>query len=159
MKILVISDSHGETEDLRWLLEQIYNEYGPMDAFIHCGDGAADLERLRSWILKRNTGASFYFVRGNCDFGAELPVSLQLELEGVKIFVAHGHTYYVKTTLSELDSVSRNEHCSLTLYGHTHIPNWEMRSTLMVNPGSARNGRAALITVQHGQSDAKLLEY
>ena len=118
-----------------------------------------DLERLRSWILKRNAGAQFWTVQGNCDYGADLPVSLKLDLEGVRIFVAHGHTYYVKTTLAELDAASRNERCSLTLYGHTHIPNWEMRSTLMVNPGSATNGRAALITVQHGQSDAKLLEY
>lgn len=159
MKILVISDSHGETEDLRWLLEQIHNEYGPMDAFIHCGDGAADLERLRSWIMKKNAGASFYFVCGNCDFGADLPVSLKLDLEGVRIFVAHGHTYYVKTTLAELDAASRAEHCSVTLYGHTHIPNWEMRGTLMVNPGSVRNGRAALINIANGQAEAKLLEY
>lgn len=159
MKILVISDSHGEINDLKWLLEQVYNDYGPMDALIHCGDGINDVEMIRGSIGKQNPGILIYTVAGNCDFRTDAPLSQIIETEGVTIYVTHGHLYGVKTDLSELDRVSASKNCSLTLYGHTHIPNWEMKRTLTVNPGSARDGRAALVTVGNGTYSAKLLEY
>ena len=159
MKILVVSDSHGETEDLRWVLERVCQDYGPMNAFIHCGDGGADLLRLRNSLLKQNPNASFHTVAGNCDLREDIPTALKLTFDGVNIFVAHGHTFYVKSGLAEIDQASASEHCVLTLYGHTHVPNWEMRKTLNVNPGAAYKGRAALITVENGTVKADLLEY
>lgn len=158
-KIIVFSDSHGEMNDFRWLAEQIIREYGPLDGFIHCGDGARDFEQLRNWLLKDNPQAELWQVSGNCDFAPSLPNWTVIEQENVRILITHGHRFHVKSDLNLLDQFAEKQGCVLTLYGHTHIANWEMRSTLLVNPGSVRQGRAALLTLNDGQFDAKLLEY
>jgi len=43
MKILVVSDSHGNTV----MLQRIIDREWPFDRLVHCGDGAADLLRVR----------------------------------------------------------------------------------------------------------------
>ena len=159
MRILAVSDSHGETEELRWLFDEIRREYGAMDIFIHCGDGSTDLRRIQPYLLKNNPGAVMYTVSGNCDLGNDLPSDLILEFDGTRIFVTHGHRYGVKTSLDDLDRKASSERCSLALYGHTHIANWEMKSVLLVNPGSAIKGRAAMISLENGNVNASLLEY
>ena len=46
MRIIVLSDTHGEETTVRWLLEQAWKTLGPVDAYLHCGDGAGDAAPL-----------------------------------------------------------------------------------------------------------------
>ena len=159
MKIAVFSDSHGDTDELRWLAEEIVKEHGPINGFIHCGDGIHDFEHIQNYLIKINGPAEFWEVAGNCDFAPHLPDWKIVELEGIRVFLTHGHRFHVKSDLSEIDQFAVDKDCSLILYGHTHVANWEMRSCLLVNPGTAKKGRAALITINAGHFDAQLLEY
>ena len=159
MKIAVFSDSHGDHDELRWLAEEIIKEHGPLDGFIHCGDGINDLEHIQEYLIKINGPAEFWQVAGNCDYAPHIATWQIIELEGIKVFVSHGHRFHVKSDLNEIDQFAADRNCSLILYGHTHIANWEMRSCLLVNPCTTQKGRAALITLADGHFDAQLLEY
>ena len=35
MRIIVLSDTHGEETTVRWLLEQAWRTLGPVDAYLH----------------------------------------------------------------------------------------------------------------------------
>lgn len=160
MRALVMSDSHGSVDALRWLLEQCWQRVGPVDAYIHCGDGARDFEALQGLMLDRDANAALYSVRGNCDFlGADMPGVLVAPFGGTKLFVTHGHLYRVKSTLYQLDEAAEEHGCAIALYGHTHEPLVETRRTLMINPGSAADGRMALLEVTDGRPRVNLMTF
>lgn len=91
MKLLVFSDSHGNPA----YMQEMIARHRTADAVIFLGDGARDIEAMR--VLYPET--AFYSVRGNCDFGADLPDELVLDLGGARIFCTHGHNYNVKSDL------------------------------------------------------------
>jgi len=160
MRAIVLSDSHGEEHTLRWMLEQAWKTIGPVDAYIHCGDGAHDFARLENFIRARDEHAAFYGVRGNCDFMAhDLPDFRLIGLGGANILVTHGHLYRVKSTLTYLEDAAREHGCSIALFGHTHKACMEIRHALLVNPGSAADGRMALLEVEDGRPRLQLLSF
>ena len=159
MRLIVLSDSHGDDFTLRWMLEQAWKTLGPVDAYVHCGDGAHDLEYLQNFIRSRDEHAAFYSVRGNCDFCTDLPDQQVLHLGGARIFLTHGHRYHVKSTLSYLSDAASEHECTLALFGHTHIATAEMRSALLINPGSAAKGRMAVVEITNGKPRWDLLAF
>ena len=46
LRALVLSDIHGDDTGLRWLLEQVWKDVGPIDAYLCLGDGVRDFERV-----------------------------------------------------------------------------------------------------------------
>ena len=62
----------------------------------------------------------FLAVRGNCDFGSDLPLTGEFTAQGVKIFYTHGHYYGVKSGLYTLACAARERGAQVALYGHTH---------------------------------------
>lgn len=160
MRCIVLSDSHGHDGNVRWMLEQLWKTTGPVDCYIHCGDGAYDFQRLENFIRARDEHAALYNVRGNCDFGIEgLQEKQVLSLGGARVLVTHGHRYHVKSTLTYLDDAARENGCTLALFGHTHQPTMEMRHALLVNPGSAADGRMALVELNDGKPRVNLLSF
>lgn len=160
MKIAVMSDSHGHESDLRWMLERLWLQVGPVDAYVHCGDGAGDFERLDGFIRRRDPYAGLLGVRGNCDyFGTDLPEIRSFALEGINILITHGHRQQVKQGMSLLMGEAVQRGCGLALFGHTHQPLVVEGEAVLVNPGSARNGRMALVTVEKGRILPQLLEF
>ena len=103
MRAIVLSDSHGDDTNLRWMLEQCWRMVGPVDAYIYCGDGARDFQRLENFIRARDEHALLIGVKGNCDFFDDVPEITQITLGGVKILVTHGHRFQVKRTYAALD--------------------------------------------------------
>ena len=88
MRILVVSDTHGNDAGLRGaLLAQPKAE-----VVIHLGDGEEEVQRARGSFPEK----MFLQVRGNCDWGSSLPVVGEYTVDGVKIFYTHGHLYGVK---------------------------------------------------------------
>jgi len=160
MRAIVLSDSHGAEDTLRWMLTECWKQVGPVDAYLHCGDGAREFARLAAFLHARDEHALLMGVRGNCDFACrDVPETQVLSLGGARIFMTHGHLYRAKATLLDLDYAARERECSITLFGHTHQPCVETRGTLMINPGSAADSRLALLEVDEGRPRVRLLSF
>ena len=159
MRVIVLSDSHGEENNLRWMLEQCWRWVGPVDAYIHCGDGARDFQRVANFIRTRDEHALLIGVRGNCDFFEDVPELEVITLEGAKLLITHGHRFQVKSTYAALDIEAKRRGCAAALFGHTHIPCVEQRNTLLVNPGSACGDTLALLTIEQGVVKAEIMDF
>lgn len=131
MRILVISDTHGDSNTLhRVILSQ-----PKAQVVIHLGDGADDMDDERFLYPEK----MFLQVRGNCDWGSALPPVGQIQLENRKIFYTHGNLYNVKYNLDEIKLAARLQKADILLFGHTHVPYTEFDKGLYVmNPGSLR---------------------
>lgn len=158
LRALVLSDIHGEDTTLRWLLEQVWKETGPIDAYLCLGDGVRDFDRVESFIRQRDEHALMYAVKGNNDWCDE-PLLRIIELGGVRIFMTHGHNQRVKSTMHYLQDAVRNANCDVGLYGHTHCPDIEMNVPLLVNPGAVCRERCALLEIRDGKARARLLDF
>ncbi len=126
-RVGVISDTHG------LLRPEAVEALRGSDFIVHAGDvGSADvLPVLRG--LAPVTAA-----RGNVDTGAwahALPLTAELEVEGVSVLVYHGHLGFEANTRDYQAVVS----------GHSHRPGIETRAdVLYLNPGSAGRKRFRL---------------
>lgn len=160
MRALIFSDSHGDEANLRWMAEQAAQR-GPMDAYIHCGDGARDFARVANFLLGLSPNACLYGVKGNCDLGVDEPPQRVIRLGGASVLITHGHLQAVKMTLGALAPAAREAGCSVVLFGHTHCPTLEERDgILLLNPGTAQRGYAALLQVDAaGHAQGELLSF
>ena len=142
MRILVVSDSHGDTATLRRvLLAQTSAE-----VVFFLGDGERDIEAVRPDFPQKQ----FVCVSGNCDFAPLYPTQECRLLCGKKIIACHGHTFGVKGGWERYLAYARKIGADLALFGHTHqaLARYEDGIYLM-NPGSLRGygGTYGLIDV------------
>ena len=104
------------------------------EVVIHLGDGADEAEMVKAKFPEK----TFLQVRGNCDWGCDLPVEGEITLEGKKLFYTHGHAYNVKYGLYNICCAAREKKADIVLFGHTHTPYCEFEEGVwLVNPGSA----------------------
>ena len=128
MRILVMSDSHGNTS----LALQACDMAGDIDALFHLGDGAED-----AGILVHALDIEVIHVAGNCDIGSASPRELLLECEGKKLLLVHGDAYGVKSGLGKLEKRAREAEADAVLFGHTHRSTvTTLSGILAVNPGT-----------------------
>ena len=160
MRALILSDSHGDEFNLRWMLEQVWKYTGPIDHYIHLGDGAADFMLLENFIRTRDLMSIRTGVAGNCDFGMyDLPKAQVIPFGKQQLFLTHGHLYHVKDYLAELEDAAHERGCGIALYGHTHRQKIDEGRVLMVNPGCARSGECAILEEdRNGQPKVKLIQ-
>lgn len=131
MKILVISDTHGNTS--RAL--SAYSNSEPVDAIIHLGDGKNDVEQLRDIL-----DVPVISVAGNCDPISNTPREILWECEGKSILLTHGDVYQVKSGLGRLLQRALEIKADAVLFGHTHQAIYETTSNiLLLNPGALAN--------------------
>lgn len=131
MKILVISDTHGNVE--RAFAAHTRSE--PVDFIIHLGDGCADAELMRDVL-----DVPVINVAGNCDPGSTAPRERVWECSGKRILLTHGDVYLVKSGLARLQQRAEKTGVDAVLFGHTHQCTHERYSgILLVNPGSLSN--------------------
>ncbi len=140
MRILVVSDTHGNDSSLRRaILAQPKAE-----VVIHLGDGEEELLRAKRAFPEK----MFLAVRGNCDFGSDLPLTGEFTAQGVKIFYTHGHYYGVKSGLYTFACAARERGAQVALYGHTHNALEDYDDGLyLLNPGSLNSWEATYGTV------------
>ena len=144
MKILVLSDSHGDVKAMK----RAAARFQP-DAVIHLGDHIRDAEELR----KSLGPTPLYAVPGNCDFGAHSAEVMHLSLGGVKFLITHGHRHGVKFSPLRAVLAAQEAEVNILCFGHTHIQMYENHAGLHVlNPGacSGVNPKCALITIEDG---------
>jgi putative phosphoesterase len=128
MKVLVISDSHGN-----WKLAfAAHTRTEPVDAIIHLGDGSADADMLRLAL-----DVPVINVAGNCDPGSGAPRERVWECEGKRILLTHGDAYQVKSGLAKLRQRALEVGADAALFGHTHQVLLDDDSgLLLLNPGT-----------------------
>jgi len=125
VKLLVMSDTHGDAE----VIQRVREANQDVDAVIHCGDSelAFDHPNLEE----------VWKVRGNCDRDERFPDEQLFEMEGIKVFVAHGHLLNVKSTIMNLIYRSKEVEANIAFFGHSHVLGAELvDNILFVNPGS-----------------------
>lgn len=131
MKVLVVSDSHGDREILVELVERYKDK---VDQIFHCGD--SELEATDSvWD-------SMMTVRGNMDFTNEYKLTQIADVKKERIFMAHGHRFDVNNTMEELVYAAKEENADYAFFGHTHQAKSEKIGNIVVlNPGSISEPR------------------
>ena len=79
MKIVVISDSHGNSIGIDKIFQNIKFDY-----LFYLGDGLND---LGNYIFLDNVFA----VSGNCDFFSDYPNEREFNLNNIKFLITHGN--------------------------------------------------------------------
>lgn len=164
--ILAISDSHGKTETLQFILEEFASI---CDMIAFCGDGASDmilnLELARkNRKFAKNFPAVTAIVQGNGDdnlfpvnFSHSLmpkkkadnelfiPKTISAKVAGKNILLTHGNSFGVYYGISNLEQYAAQENADLVLFGHTHIANrTDSATATFINPGSCSLPRQGL---------------
>lgn len=125
MKIIVFSDSHGNTA----AMETAVRTEQP-GLILHLGDHEYDCDCLSVPIRSVR-------VKGNCDSGSNEQTERFIDFGGVKLLMTHGHLYGVKRDISSLLRRGIELGADIILYGHTHRQYLSKDSALTVmNPGT-----------------------
>ena len=160
-KILLISDSHGAAEKIKFVIE---NYAAECDALIFSGDGAQDLlgiveDAHENSELKEKLPPVIAFVKGNNDpyqylskynpapkitnilkkqslYSIPVPKEVTLVAAKKKILVVHGHEQGVYYSSSGLTEKAKETKSKIVVFGHTHVAAEISYDTYMVNPGS-----------------------
>ncbi len=129
MRILVVSDTHRRNDNYLKLLKRI----GPLDMIIHCGDAEGS-----EYVLTAAADCPVQIVLGNNDFFSQLPRELEFNVDKYKIWVTHGHNYYVSMGTEFLKREAVVKGVDVVLFGHTHRPviDRTTEGVIAVNPGS-----------------------
>lgn len=128
MKILIISDTHGKNDAYLELIEQ----ESPLDMVIHCGDIEGS-----EYLMAEAAGCPIQMVTGNNDFFSDLPAEKEFQIGKYKIWLTHGHTYYVSMNNEYIKREARARGVDVVMYGHTHRPVLDVEDDLItLNPGS-----------------------
>ena len=150
MLLGLISDTHGLIR-----AEALAALHG-VDMILHAGDVGA-----HSVLRELGALAPVHAVRGNTD-GSELglPRVFDMTVDGLTIHVSHGDELGSPTP----DSLVHRYTADVIVYGHTHKPLIDTRSTtLIVNPGAAGPRRfnlmpsVGLLTIENGRATAAII--
>lgn len=132
MIVLVVSDSHGRNEHVRQAVEQTKKKYGSVDMLLHMGDVETNVEEIMNMI-----DGPVHIVAGNNDGGLSLPRQLLVDINGLNVFMTHGHQLGVDYNLHRLELMAETNEASVAMYGHTHYPYLDRNGDIvLLNPGS-----------------------
>ncbi|KFB07206.1 metallophosphoesterase family protein [Malacoplasma iowae] len=126
MKILIVSDTHGNISNLTKVINN--NKY---DYVIHAGDFCVGYSEIKKYVD--------YVVAGNNDFEGEK--ELFFEIDGIKFVLLHGEYFdsffdYSSRYKKMVDHYS-DKNVDVIISGHTHIEYCELISNVLcINPGS-----------------------
>lgn len=140
MRILVVSDSHGDVFALRCAMEA----QPKACMMIHLGDGERDMDAAAG----AQSGMKTVQVKGNADFGSLHPYNCVEIVEGKRIYCTHGHWEKVKYGDYELLNAAKDAGADLALFGHTHTPAKDYVDGIhLFNPGSISDGNYGVVDI------------
>ncbi|MDO8686142.1 MAG: metallophosphoesterase [Clostridiales bacterium] len=156
MKILVISDTHGDVDKA----EKVIRKMKGLNLIIHLGDYFRDAQKLSSMFPE----IPIEYIYGNSDFMIEdVPAEKMLEYNGKRIFITHGHRYSVKWDYEKLYKKAEEMNADIILFGHTHVAEMVPKDGfLLLNPGSISDPRNdsnesyAIIEIDEGKLKPRL---
>lgn len=133
MKYLVLSDSHGNVDNMARAVEKTRP-----DGIIHLGDCWRDAEALH----RLYPAIPLEQVPGNCDLGRFEDLERILILHDTRVLIAHGHTMNVKYGLLRAQYRALEQNAAILLFGHTHIPLVDASTRpMLLNPGAIGDSR------------------
>ena len=156
MKILIISDTHGQHD----MLERVIDKVKSIDMFVHLGDIEGGESYLESVL-----DCEMHVIRGNNDFFSSLPAEKEFKIGSHKVFITHGHNHLVLLNLNRLRAAGKSRHADIVMFGHTHRPYLEVSEDItLLNPGSlsyprqeGRKGSYMVMNVaKNGEIDYKI---
>ena len=128
MRVLIVSDTHGRHNGL----DRALQEAGDIDMLIHLGDVEGGEE-----YIDTDVDCEKHIVRGNNDFFSDLPREEEFYIGKYKIFITHGHSYYVSLDPEYIREEGKARKADIVMFGHTHRPFFEeMDEIIVLNPGS-----------------------
>ena len=120
MKILVISDTHGQNE----IVDILYKKHPNMDAYLHAGDCCSDPSVLSPFVV----------VRGNCDYYFDSNERIILDTPYGKLLMQHVPNISYSTL--------KKENIKIFVHGHTHERRFQnIEGIYYVCPGSTSRER------------------
>lgn len=128
MRVLIVSDTHGRHGGL----DRALQEAGDIDMLIHLGDVEGGETYINAVVECEK-----HIVRGNNDFFSDLPRDEEFFISGHKVFITHGHAYYVSLDPEYIREEGKARGAEIVMFGHTHKPYFEDKDGIIVlNPGS-----------------------
>lgn len=171
MKILLLSDTHGQLDETR----NVIGAYRNMDAYIHLGDVGFELKELHQ----------FDVVRGNHDHMDSLPYKMIKMFGKHRVACLHGNLFDNEVLVHMMDKAfddkedimeacmnmlydllsnyAKTLDCDVLLFGHTHHQVCtEVHGVTLINPdslcfGSPHSGYA-IVDIQDEKIDVKFHE-
>ncbi|MCR5391152.1 MAG: metallophosphoesterase [Lachnospiraceae bacterium] len=136
MKVLVVSDSHRDTQSVIDVIEKEKPEM-----LIHLGDLETDTSELEAAM--QVPVHPCVFIRGNCDgYERNLKPVAVFDLCGHRFFCTHGHSQGVYMSYDNLIYSAEENDCDIALFGHIHQPVDETFGDVRIlNPGSISRPR------------------
>lgn len=137
-RLALISDTHIYPHGQRAVPEEVHELFAraEVDYIVHGGD-----VMWQGVLDQLATIAPVIAVRGNNDrgdFGARLPMIVELTSSGRLIRAIHGHGGRSARALASDQAIG----AKCVIYGHSHIPKIERVSeAILVNPGSPSDRR------------------
>ncbi len=105
---------------------------GKIDLLVHCGDVEGS-----EYLISEAAGCPVEMVQGNNDYFSSLPRETEFLIGDYKVWVTHGHNYYVSMGYEILKEEARSREVDVVMCGHTHRPVIEQeRDLTLINPGS-----------------------
>lgn len=128
MKILIISDTHRSHKNYNQMLEK----EGTADMLIHLGDVEGG-----EYYIEETAGCPVHMIAGNNDFFTALMPEKEFYIGNKKVFITHGHTYYVSAGNMRILKEAKKKKVDIVMFGHIHRPvQEEIDGILLLNPGS-----------------------
>lgn len=149
MKILVMSDSHSSLRFMHTCIRAVQPDW-----MIHLGDYFEDAKA----VAEDYPHIPLIQVPGNCDRYRVVPGEPEIlvpRMDGVQMYLTHGHLHGVKMTIGNLLREARLAKAQIALYGHTHIADChqEPDGLWVLNPGSCNysGGSVGVIETENGK--------
>ena len=128
MKILIVSDTNGRHGNL----DEVLEHEGKIDMLLHLGDVEDD-----EHYIEAVAECPVHLLAGNNDFFSYLPGEKEIKIGKYKVFMTHGHGYYVSMNTRRLRDEARARGVDIVMFGHTHKPYIDVEGDLkVINPGS-----------------------
>lgn len=128
MRILIVSDTHGSLRNFDTVIEREKE----IDMLLHLGDVEGDDDYMEAVM-----NCPVHIVGGNNDYFSRLPGEIELRIGKYKVFMTHGHGYYVSMDTKRLKQAARARGADIAMYGHTHRPDIDLVDGVkVINPGS-----------------------
>ncbi len=143
MLIGLISDTHIP-DRAKEIPQKVFDAFNDVELILHAGDLTSpkvieDLEKIAPVIA----------IQGNMDrtHGINLPLAKVIEVEDLKIGIAHGEVY-PRADTQQLVYLAKELNVDILVTGHSHQPKIEQTDgVLLLNPGSPIVPRLADRTV------------
>lgn len=134
MRVGVVSDSHGEIENLRKAARWLINNQN-VDIIVHLGDNYDDtniIENLSARIIKVPGVFSIYYQ------DKDIPNRVIETFNGRKVLITHTECWHENDLSDDIkpEEMISKKAVDVVLHGHTHIPRIEQKQGILyINPG------------------------